>query len=82
MTFDFKESVENSMSILDFQVTDQALLINDQFIMAWEIARKEAIDKLILAKILYTIRRKYNISDFDFQLLLEGFDEDRMFKND
>ena len=82
MTFNFKESVENSMSILDFKIVDEALKTNYSFNMAWEIARKEAMDKLVLAKIIYTMRRKYNIQDFDFELLLEGFDEDRMFEND
>lgn len=78
MTFDFYESIKNSMEILDFQLTEKALVDNEHFIMAWEIARKEAVDKLEMSKIIFTMKRKYDISDFDFELLIQGFDEDKV----
>ena len=82
MIFDFKNSVENSMTILDFKITEKGLSGNDSFMMAWGIVKQEALDKLIMAKIIYAMRKKYNVSDFEFELLLEGFDEDRILEDD
>lgn len=74
--FDLQESVESSMAVLNFQVTETALTDNPDFVKAWAIARVKARETMILAQAMLILKRKCNISDLDFELMLEGFDQE------
>lgn len=69
----------NSNDIIDFDTHDPETLANPEFIMAWSIARKKSEEVVSLIQILLLIKKKYNISDFDFALILEGFDGEKLF---
>jgi hypothetical protein len=67
---------------IEFDTYDPETLRNTEFIMAWGLARKKSEEVQFLIKSLILLKQKYNISDFDFALLLEGFDEKNLFGND
>ena len=73
--FDLKESVQTSMAVLEYDVTDIALTDNPDFVKSWGIARVKCKEVLTLANALLILKKKYDISDFDFELMLQGFDE-------
>jgi hypothetical protein len=73
---------ETSNDVLGFDTDEQVLLDNKEFIMAWGIARQKANETIHLIKCLLLLKKKYNMNDFDFALLMEGFDEETLFGDD
>jgi hypothetical protein len=47
--------------------------------MAWGMLRKKSLENMQLVNALLIIQRKYNINDFEFELLLENVDADNLF---
>lgn len=78
---DLNEVFETSKAVVDFSTDDKILLENSSFMMAWGIARKKAMQTIELINVIFLMKKKYNISDFDIQLLLENFDETDLFGN-
>jgi len=76
---DLQEIAETSIAIMSFDTEDDSLITNSEFIKAWGIVRAKAEENIQLIKALLILKRKYKISDFDFHLLLENFDEENMF---
>jgi len=76
---DLVEMYSGSNDIIDFDTHDPETLANQEFIIAWGIARKKSEEVILLIKVLLAIKKKYNISDFDFALFLEGFDSETLF---
>jgi hypothetical protein len=76
---DLTEIYSSSNDIIDFDTHDPETLANQEFIMAWGIARKKSEEVILLIKILLMMKKKYNVSDFDFALFLEGFDGETLF---
>ena len=81
MSIKIEEIINTSIEILSFDTTEQALVDNIEFVKAFGIARVKAKEVLLLSNALLVLRKKYKVSDFDFQLLLEGFDEENLFGN-
>lgn len=68
-----------SKAILDFDTSEKSLIENKSFIMAWGIARKKALENMQLVNALLLLKKKYNINEFEFELLLENIDGDNLF---
>lgn len=77
-SIDLSEVYETSMEIIKYDTSDIDLIKNQAFLKAWGIARAKAIENLKLISALLILKKKYNVKDFDFQLLLENFDEENM----
>jgi hypothetical protein len=69
-----KSIADSSMEILQFDTSNPHLLSNTEFLQAWAMLRGKAEQTLRLIVVLLSLKEKYKISDFDFQLFLEGFD--------
>jgi len=76
---DLDEIFASSKAVAEFDTNDESLIKNNAFIMAWGIARKKSLQTMQMINALYLIKLKYNISDFDFELFLENFDETNLF---
>ena len=76
---DLNEIFASSRAVAEFDSTDEALINNSAFVMAWGIARQKSLQTMQLINALLLIKIKYNISDFDFELFLENFDETNLF---
>lgn len=76
---DLKEIAHTSMAIIDFDTDDRDLITNSAFIKSWGIARTKAEENLKLIAAIILLKKKYKVSDFDFELILENFDEDHIF---
>jgi hypothetical protein len=76
---DLLEIFESSKAVTEFDTTEKKLLDNDSFIMAWGIARKKSLENIQLIYALLIIKKKYKISNFEFELMLENIDEDNLF---
>ena len=76
---DLNEIFASSKAVAEFDSTDEALINNSAFVMAWGIARQKSLQTMQLINALLLIKIKYNISDFDFELFLENFDETNLF---
>lgn len=72
------EVYETSMQVIKYDTNDIDLIKNHAFLKAWGIARAKSIENLKLMSALLILKKKYNVKDFDFQLLLENFDEENM----
>jgi len=75
---DLNEIAETSLAIMNFDTADENLINNSEFVKAWGILRVKAEENIKLIKTLLLLKRKYKISDFDFNLLLEDFDEENI----
>lgn len=75
---DLTEIFESSKAIAEFDSDDEKLLLNKSFIMAWGVARAKALENMQLVNALLLLKNKYNINEFQFQLLLENLDEDNL----
>jgi hypothetical protein len=73
---------ETSVEVLDFDTEEKILLENKNFLMAWGIARQKATETIHLAKCLMLIKNKYKINDFEFELLMGGFDGENLLGNE
>jgi hypothetical protein len=73
---------ETSAEVLDFDTEEKILLENKNFLMAWGIARQKATETIHLAKCLMLIKNKYKINDFEFELLMGGFDGENLLGNE
>ena len=82
MGVDLKDAYDTSMEVLSFDTTEQALIENADFVKAFGIARVKSKEVLLLLNILLLLKKKCKISDFEFQLLLEGLDEENLFGDD
>jgi hypothetical protein len=76
---DLIEVFGSSKAIIDFDSNEQSLLDNKSFVMAWGMLRKKSLENMQLVNALLIIQRKYNINDFEFELLLENIDADNLF---
>lgn len=76
---DLKEMTETSLSIIKFDTQDEELISDVNFVKAWGIARVKSQENLRLILALLLLKKKYNVSDFDIELFLENFDEDKLF---
>jgi|694.fasta_scaffold109492_2 hypothetical protein len=76
---DITDIYATSKAIVDFNANHEALINNAAFKMAWELATKKSLQNMQLVKALLLIKFKYNISDFEFELFLENFDESDIF---
>jgi hypothetical protein len=76
---DLIEVFGSSKAIMDFDSNEQSLLDNKSFVMAWGMLRKKSLENMQLVNALLIIQRKYNINDFEFELLLENVDADNLF---
>jgi len=72
---DLNEIFISSKAIAEFDSTDEALINNAAFVMAWSLARQKSLQTMQMINALLLIKIKYNIADFDFELFLENFDE-------
>ena len=68
---DLMEIFESSKAVTEFDTNDEKLLENNSFIMAWGIARKKSLENMQLIYALLIMKKKYKISDFEFELFLE-----------
>ena len=75
---DLEEAAQTSMAIVEYDTEDEDLISNSAFIKSWGIARVKAIENLKLITALLILKKKYKVSQFDFQLLLENFDEENL----
>lgn len=75
---DLTEIFESSKAIAEFDSDDKKLLSNKSFIMAWGVARAKALENMQLVNALLLLKNKYNINEFQFQLLLENLDEENL----
>lgn len=73
-----KEIAETSMAIIDFDTDDEDLVTNSAFIKSWGIARSKSDENLKLITAIVLLKNKYKISDFEFELILENFDEENI----
>jgi hypothetical protein len=73
------EIFESSKAVTEFDTNDEKLLENNSFIMAWGIARKKSLENMQLIYALLIMKKKYKISDFEFELFLENIDENNLF---
>lgn len=76
---DLIEVFATSKAIAEFDTSEKSLLNNKSFIMAWGIARKKALENMQLVNALLIMKKKYEISEFEFELLLENIDQDNLF---
>ena len=76
---DLMEIFESSKAVTEFDTNDEKLLENNSFIMAWGIARKKSLENMQLIYALLIMKKKYKISDFEFELFLENIDEINLF---
>jgi hypothetical protein len=76
---DLIEVFGSSKAIMDFDTDEQTLLDNKSFVMAWGMLRKKSLENMQLVNALLIMQRKYNINDFEFELLLENVDADNLF---
>lgn len=70
---------ESSKDIIDFNTDEKILLDNKSFMIAWEIARKKALENMQMVNALLLLKKKYKINEFEFELLLEDVDADNLF---
>jgi hypothetical protein len=77
---DLNDILKTSADVIDFNTSDKKLVENNEFMMAWGIARTKAMQTIFLINAISLIKNKYNISDFELQLFLENFDERNMLK--
>lgn len=75
---DISEAFESSLAVIKYDTNDIDLIKNSAFLKAWGIARAKSLENIKLISALIILKKKYSISDFDFQLLLENFDEENM----
>jgi hypothetical protein len=73
------EIFESSKAVTEFDTNDEKLLENNSFIMAWGITRKKSLENMQLIYALLIMKKKYKISDFEFELFLENIDENNLF---
>ena len=78
---DLNDVLKTSADVIDFNTSDKKLVENNEFMMAWGIARKKALENIRLAEALLIIKKKYKITDFDFELYLENIDEEDLFSS-
>jgi len=76
---DLIEVFGSSRAIMDFDTNEQTLLDNKSFVMAWGMLRKKSLENMQLVNALLIMQRKYNINEFEFELLLENVDADNLF---
>ena len=76
---DLTDIFSSSNDIINFDTNDQDILENKEFVIAWGLARKKSEETLLLIEALFSIKKKYNISDFDFALIMEGVDGENLF---
>lgn len=76
---DLTDIANGSLDILNFDVSDQIFQDNKDFMQAWNMLVLKSAQTLILIRSLLLLKRKFNISDFDFELILEDFDEENLF---
>jgi hypothetical protein len=77
---DLDNIFETSQAIIEFDTQDKDLLNNKSFIMAWGIARQKSLENMQLVNVLMLMQKKYKISDFEFELLLENVDVENLFR--
>lgn len=77
---DLTEIFATSKAVAEFDTTEESLINNSAFIMAWGIARQKSLQTMQMINALLLMKQKYNISDLDFELFLENFDERHMFE--
>lgn len=75
-SLDIYEIIKSSNDILEYDTQDAKLLENKAFIASWGLLRDKAEENKKLIKCLLLLKKKYKITDLDFELILENFDED------
>ena len=78
-TMDLIEAFGSSKAIVEFDTEDKTLLDNKSFVMAWGMLRKKAAENMQLVNALLLFKKKYRISEFEFELLLENVDAENLF---
>jgi hypothetical protein len=79
-SLNIKEILDSSNDILEYDTKDKILLSNQAFIASWSLLRQKAEETKKLIQCLLLLKKKYKITDLDFELILENFDEDDLFK--
>jgi hypothetical protein len=72
------EMFESSKALINFETEDEELLSNGNFLFAWELLMKKSLENISLIKALLILQKKYNINEFEFNLILEDFDEEEI----
>ena len=72
------EMFESSKALINFETEDEELLSNGNFLFAWELLMKKSLENISLIKALLILQKKYNINEFEFNLILEDFDEEQI----
>ena len=72
------EMFESSKALINFETEDEELLSNRNFLFAWELLMKKSLENISLIKALLILQKKYNINEFEFNLILEDFDEEEI----
>lgn len=75
---DLVDIANGSLDILNFDVSNQVFQNNKDFMQAWNMLVLKSAQTLILVRSLLLLKKKFNISDFDFELILEDFDENNL----
>ena len=75
------EIYSSAEDIMNFDTHDPETLDNKEFIIAWGLARQKSSEVKMLIELIMTMKDKYKVTDFDFALLLEGFNEKDLFGN-
>lgn len=76
---DLTDIANGSLDILNFDISNQVFQNNKDFMQAWNMLVLKSAQTLVLVRALLLLKKKYNISDFDFELTLEDFDENNLF---
>lgn len=69
---------ESSKQIINFTTEDPILLNDENFLLAWDLLVKKSEENILLIGALLLLQKKYKISNFDFELILENFDEEEI----
>ena len=72
------EMFESSKALINFETEVEELLSNGNFLFAWELLMKKSLENISLIKALLILQKKYNINEFEFNLILEDFDEEEI----
>ena len=69
---------ESSKDLINFETEDPELLTNENFLLAWGLLVKKCKENIELIRSLLLLQKKYKITDLDFALILEDFDEEEI----